>query len=202
VVTYDNPDIPLINQVESAKQDLPGSVALDFLLKPSRGNVINPAELEDNTSVLASFDLIGVTEKELGRSLVERLRNAAQLRTILSAGGLDIPIHVFGCLDPISVWLYFLCGADVFDGLSWLRYSFWQNIALYRNSWAIISEQANLDDQDLPYKSYLNNLDLLRSNQRALIQFVENLKISVLPFDVNLITRTLSQAGILFSGKE
>lgn len=201
-VSYDNPSIPFINQIEIAREDLLGFVSVDFLLKPSNGTVINLDELENNVSVLFPFDLIGITEKELGRSLIERLRIVAQLRTILSEYGLDTPIHVFGCLDPISVWLYFLCGADVFDGLSWLRYSFWQNIALYRNSWAILTERLNLSDQDLLYESYLNNLDLLKSNQRAMIQFAENLNISLLPFDVDLITRTLSQAAVSWFGKE
>ncbi len=35
-----------------------------------------------------------------------------------------IPLHIFGCLTPKEIIMYYLCGADIFDGLSWQRYFF------------------------------------------------------------------------------
>jgi hypothetical protein len=34
----------------------------------------------------------------------------------LDEAGVKSPIHVFGALDPLTVCLYFVAGAEVFDG--------------------------------------------------------------------------------------
>ena len=70
-----------------------------------------------NVSVLEGFDLVGVTEKELGNSLLNRLHNTSRLRMALDEVSNEAPIHVFGSLDPLNVPLYFAAGAEVFDGL-------------------------------------------------------------------------------------
>ncbi len=75
---------------------------------------------------LAPFDAIGVTEKEIGNSILERMEHIARLRNALTAAGMDIPIHVFGSLDTITSPMYFLPGADIFDGLTWLRFAFYK----------------------------------------------------------------------------
>ena len=46
------------------------------------------------------------------------------LRDALSEIGSHLPIHVFGTITPGAVLAYFLCGADVFDGLNWLRFAY------------------------------------------------------------------------------
>ena len=71
---------------------------------------------------LAGFDIVGVTEKELGRSMLERMVRIATLRLAMDAAEVTAPVHVFGALDPISVCLYFMAGAEIFDGLTWIRY--------------------------------------------------------------------------------
>ena len=73
---------------------------------------------------LSHFSIIGFTEKELGPSLLKRMTAIARVRRALKEVNLDLPIHVFGSLDTISTPLYFLAGADIFDGLTWLRYAF------------------------------------------------------------------------------
>ncbi len=49
------------------------------------------------------------------------MQNIAKLRKALDKAGLNIPLHVFGSLDTVTTPLYFLAGADIFDGLTWLR---------------------------------------------------------------------------------
>jgi hypothetical protein len=84
---------------------------------------------------LADFDVIGVTEKEVGSSLLDRMKNIGMLRSALQKVGLETPIHIFGSLDPITSPMYFLAGADIFDGLTWLRFAFQNGRTLYKQNY-------------------------------------------------------------------
>jgi hypothetical protein len=87
---------------------------------------------------LRAFDVVGVTEKELGDSFVKRLTTLARLRILLDEASVDAPIHVFGGLDPLLTPLYFAAGAEIFDGLSWLRYAFSDGQIISRESLPLI----------------------------------------------------------------
>lgn len=63
--------------------------------------------------------------------------NIARLRLALTAVGLTTPIHVFGSLDSVTTLFYFVAGADIFDGLTWLRYAFKDGRTLYRQDFGI-----------------------------------------------------------------
>ncbi len=69
---------------------------------------------------LRRFAVVGITEKELDDSLFGAMTKIARLRTHMNAAGVNVPIHIFGSLDPLSTVLYFLAGAEIFDGLTWL----------------------------------------------------------------------------------
>lgn len=99
----------------------------DLLIKPAPAweNYIMPDGLAPFLpSIVSCADILGITDKELGDSMQQRCTNLIGLRKALDAVAPDFPIHVFGVLDPLTVSIYSLCGADVFDGLSWLRYDF------------------------------------------------------------------------------
>ena len=85
-----------------------------FLLKPEaqEERSLEPAlrALQARIGELDGFQLLGVTEKELGSSPLERMVRIANLRRALDDASLRIPIHVFGALDPLSVCLYFVAG--------------------------------------------------------------------------------------------
>ena len=66
-----------------------------------------------------SFEILGVAEKELGTSVIDRVRLIARLRAAMDEAGIVRPIHVFGTDDPLSLVLYAAAGADLFDGLGW-----------------------------------------------------------------------------------
>lgn len=103
----------------------------DLLLKPSRGaRFMNADTLAGAARDLAGFDIIGVTEKELGSEPIERLTALGRLRTAMDEAGVAAPIHVFGSLDPLLTPLYFLAGAEIFDGLEWLTHSFRDELGL------------------------------------------------------------------------
>jgi hypothetical protein len=135
----------------------------DFLFKRSSegDSTVNVNDLTSNIQETREFDVIGLTEKEMGRSMLGRCKTIVKIRTSLSEAGLDLPIHVFGCVDPLSILAYFLCGADVFDGLVWLKHGFQDNLALYPSNFGLLSKQWGEYDESLSSSMYLSNLTKL-----------------------------------------
>lgn len=113
----------------------------NFIVKPpSRSRtVVDIDELLPHFGDLRSFDMLGVTEKELGKNLLDRLKRIARLRCEMLRKDVNIPIHVWGGLDPVVTPLYFFAGADIFDGVSWLRYAFHQGMAVNREASPVLA---------------------------------------------------------------
>jgi hypothetical protein len=88
---------------------------------------------------LGNFDFVGVAEKELGASMLDRMHEIAKLRLAMDDASVAAPIHVFGALDPLSSALYFLAGAEVFDGLTWLRYAFNDGVCVYQANYGVLA---------------------------------------------------------------
>jgi len=170
-------------------------VAKDFLVKPNATRFLDINELESNAHLLEGFDIVGVTEKELGASLVDRLQNVTRLRIALSNMGLATPIHIFGCIDPISTWLFYLCGADIFDGLSWLRFVFHNNLSIYRNTWAVMTNQSNLPNNDLTVVSWVHNLQIISKQQTMMANYASKYDFSKIPMQ-SVFIKQLNSAGI------
>jgi len=64
--------------------------------------------------------IIGIPERELGSSLLERAETLSRIRLNLIKNKRDeLPIHLLGTGNPLSILIYFLCGADLFDALEW-----------------------------------------------------------------------------------
>jgi hypothetical protein len=122
-----------------------------FLLKPltKRQNSLKEAlgAAIASPENLASFDILGITEKELAPSPLERMIAIARLRHALDGINCHIPIHVFGALDPLSLCLYTVAGAEIFDGLTWLRYAFVDDQCIYPHSHA--TQKYGLDTKDI-----------------------------------------------------
>ncbi|MGC1404498.1 MAG: hypothetical protein WA974_16395 [Thermodesulfobacteriota bacterium] len=149
----------------------------DFLIKPwsKSGGIVTTSELSDeNFASLRGFDIIGVTEKELGRDLIDRLRRIARLRKGLDEAGINAPIHIWGGLDPLITPLFFFAGAEIFDGISWLRYSFKDGVAINRECHALLSPTLGVStsrDENHAHAS-LENLSALRNMAEALTGWV------------------------------
>jgi hypothetical protein len=73
----------------------------------------------------------------------------------------SIPIHVFGSLDPVSVCLYFLAGAEIFDGLTWLRYAYAKDLAVYRQNGAVLADGLDRRDAFITLSTMQKNLSYL-----------------------------------------
>ena len=143
-----------------------------FLLKPeAEGKSHDIARLGADARRLSAFQVVGVTEKELGNSVLERMANIARLHDLLAREEVDAPIHIFGALDPLYTPLYYAAGAEVFDGLSWLRYFWRDGVAMHRASLAVILGMADKDRRAAIEIAQSDNLDKVRLLQRRLVNF-------------------------------
>lgn len=172
---------PLAAQVEEARNLFRAypEYASDFLCKPEVGSLfVYVDDLAKRIDVVAgSFSVLGVTEKELGGSLLERCRSLLRIRAALLATDSEMPIHVFGCMEPLSIISYFLCGADVFDGLTWLRLAFSDGLPLYGQADAILREEWRFRDEDLLVARWIRNLRTLRELNRAMTRYCDTLSL-------------------------
>lgn len=150
-------------------------VASDFLCKPvgTDSKFIDVSNYCGNVQLLSQFSILGFTEKELGSSVLERCCNIQKIRRALAKVGMDLPMHIFGCLDPLNVLAYFLSGADIFDGLSWLRFSFSNGIPTYFNSFAIASGRWSLEDMEVKALGISENLLMLINMQKKMSYFIK-----------------------------
>jgi hypothetical protein len=173
--------LPLVAQIEEARElfrKYP-KFASDFLCKPGADSLFVDIDHLTNTidAVVGSFSILGLTEKELGRSLLERCRALLRIRAGLLAAGSEMPIHIFGCMEPLSIISYFLCGADVFDGLTWLRLAFSDGLPLYGQVDAILREEWRFRDEDLLVARWIRNIRTLRELNRGMTAYCDTLSI-------------------------
>ncbi len=121
---------PFAQQVKDARELFKNRLHLNLiLLKPETRDQKTLSETIKvamaSAERLGGFDIIGVTEKELGNRMIDRMSQISNLRLSLDAAGVKSPIHVFGALDPLSVCLYFVAGAEIFDGLTAIAQYWW-----------------------------------------------------------------------------
>lgn len=130
----------------------------------------------DRAAQLRNFTAIGMTEKECGSSFLQRLENIARLRTALDEAEIKAPIHIFGSLDAFTTPLYFLAGAEIFDGLTWLRFGYHGGATVYGQNYAALRELDWLrrDTQDLTSAMWKNNYYYLQSLRDKMISFAKS----------------------------
>ena len=85
----------------------------NFLVKPTgEKKYLDVDELIRHAGKLRRFHIFGVTEKELGKDIMDRLVNLAKLRAAMDREKISNPIHIWGGLDPIFSPLYFFAGRN------------------------------------------------------------------------------------------
>jgi hypothetical protein len=186
-VSFDNGDIrlPLDQQIISASElfDKFSDMMSDFLIKPeTKGQeYVQIDNILEKLPYLKSFSIIGITERELGSSILKRMENLYILRCELDKCGILSPIHVFGSLDPITTILYFLVGAEIFDGLTWLKYSYYNGTAIYTSNYGALNEELgiNLKVNQVRNMSLVKNTYYLEKMKRTMIDFVKNEQFSI-----------------------
>ncbi len=121
---------------------------------------------------MKGFSVIGVTEKEVGPTAIDRMINVAMLRRELDKHHVDLPIYVFGSLDTISTYLYFLAGADIFDGLTWLRYAFTDGDTIYRHAYGTMQLPLNTNSDVVEGRCWSNNYQYMQEMRLTMINFL------------------------------
>jgi hypothetical protein len=168
----------VVEQVEDARRlfkDYPQHLHL-LLLKPETDTqTLMDEALKStfaNAKMLGSFDIVGVTEKELGHTMLDRMTQIARLRKALDDADVKIPIHVFGSLDPVSVCLFYISGAEIFDGLTWIRYSYSDDgQCVYTHNHGVLKYGINVSDNQVKTRSMADNYYCLQELQRRLREF-------------------------------
>lgn len=148
----------------------------NFIIKPtSRDTYLNIDEhIIPEISKMRNFHIIGVTEKELATNLLDRLKAISKLRAALDREGIKAPIHIWGGLDPVITVLYCLAGAEIFDGVSWLRYGFFNGSAMYRDSCGVLFNGIKTKRDTSRLMVAINNLEFLSNLSTDLRSFVDN----------------------------
>ena len=167
VTAFDHPDVrrPISEQIDAALdifREFP-DFGREILFKPETCNedLLSIDSLLRHVSRFTEFDILGFTEIELGDSILERMVNIARIRAAVHSIDPGKPLHIFGSLDPVCTPLYFLAGADIFDGLSWLRFSYSNDLAVYhRNHIPLLFGIAEQDELSLA-RTYDANLHYL-----------------------------------------
>ena len=157
----------------------------------------------------SGFDVLGITEKGLGVSPLERMLAIARLRRALDEAGCQLPIHIFGSFDPLSICLYTMAGAEIFDGLTWLRYAFTDDDqCVYLHSHATLNYGLSTKDTAQRLRVISSNYYYLLKLQGKLRHFAATGDFNLLPlpkvaFEVpqrGLLTIAVAYVKIMSSG--
>ncbi len=207
LVNYDHPGraIPVEQQIVEAVNlfsRYPGAAGT-LLLKPSTddGGFLCVDRIVDRIELLAPFSVIGVTEKELGTTLLHRMANVARLRNALTNAGLETPLHIFGALDTVLPPLYFLAGADIFDGLTWLRYAFSGGQTLYTMSHAAQCLDATTTDMDALLQIWSANYFELIRLQECMREFAQSRRYSSFRYHRDFYQKMVHQLTTVMEDK-
>lgn len=135
-------------------------------------------EISKARTLLQSIQIIGITEKELGYTVRDRLQNLIRMRKTLNACGWNGSIHIFGGLEPNLAKLYYLAGADIFDGLSWQRIFYRNNASIYNPESFYIS----LPEHENKFLMMVDNLSVLQdvSNNLSAIFDMRTVKMNLM----------------------
>lgn len=168
-----------------------------FLYKPTSNsaNFVEISSLIKNITLLEPFDILGIAEKELGNSLLRRCENLLKIRKALNDKDFNTPIHIFGCFDPLTVVSYFICGADIFDGTSWLKFTFHKNVATYVSNHAFLKGGWSESDNGVQASAYVLNLKELTHLMHYMRRFAREYNFDVLGLETDILKEVKDLTG-------
>jgi len=199
-ISYDHPKerLSIKDQISRAKSMATrrSDFARELLLKPEKANqtLLKIENVVENVHGLADFDIIGITEKEVGNSILDRMHNIARLRTALAKAGLDTPIHVFGSLDTITTQLYFLAGADIFDGLTWLRFAYLDGQTVYKHNYGALKFGINSKAHVIDARCWNENYYYMKDMELEMRRFLNTGDYSVFSHHGELFRKSIESA--------
>lgn len=198
IISYDHPKDrkSIREQIDRARGMAPGKQGFlrEILLKPETDTqqYLKIESITSEIQKLADFQVIGATEKEIGNSIINRMTNIAKLRQALDRAGLDTPIHVFGSLDTVTTPLYFLAGADIFDGLTWLRFAFHEGNTLYKHNYSALHLGADTSARMIDGRCWNNNYYYISELQQDMRRFLGSRDFNIFKNHGEFFLRTLS----------
>lgn len=167
IISYDHPSerMTIAKQIDRANELFRGKEGIikELLIKPESAGSrrINIHGFYENIEKIQDFDILGFTEKELGKSILDRMVAIARIRQHLEEHSIDIPLHIFGSLDTITTPLYYISGADIFDGLSWLRFVFDEGETHYINTYGPVKFGIHENSDGVWIRSVYQNYNYL-----------------------------------------
>ncbi len=168
---------PVETQIQAARKFFAGQPRFlnNFIIKPSgqRAAYLDTSAILGHVAKCRGFNALGLTEKELGNNLVDRLRTIAKIRVAMDREEVASPIHIWGGLDPLITPLYFFAGAEIFDGVSWMRYAYWDGVAVSRESYAILCKGVETPHNHASALSLNENITVLQQLTTSFQQFVD-----------------------------
>lgn len=196
-ISYDHPKerLPWKDQVDRAmslggdRRDLIREILIKPETRDQRYLQIEP--ILENVRDLAEFGVIGVTEKEIGNSIFQRMINIGKLRKRLTDVGLHTPIHIFGSLDTITTPLYFLAGADIFDGLTWLRFAFHEGQTIYLQNYAALKANTKWTEPQINTHALIQNYNYINDLELEMRKFLKDENFSVFKYHGKLFSDIL-----------
>ena len=207
LVNYDHPRsrLPYEEQIERARSDFESvgnkGFVSEILFKPEKGSdYLDVAKIVGLLDRSSEFDVIGFTEKELGESTLDRMHAIAQFRLALDKVELNKPIHVFGAFDPISVPLYLVAGADIFDGLTWLRYALHEGRAIYIQNYVNLTGSLDSKQSMAETKTWVDNISSMLKLQLQMRTFTNTRDYSTFEFHSDLIKRASETLKSMLEG--
>ena len=97
----------------SLSKEFPNAV-INFIIKICFPFEYLLDEIDQAKTSLQSLQIIGITEKELGYTVRDRLQHLIQIKKILSSCGWNGSIHIFGGLEPKFSQTLLSCGRRYF----------------------------------------------------------------------------------------
>lgn len=150
----------------------------ELLLKPEtrKDKFIGLEKVIKHVHQLREFAAVGLTEKEIDDSLFGAMTKIARLRAAMDAADVRAPIHIFGSLDPLTSVLYFISGAEIFDGLTWLRFGYHEGRTMYSQNYAAMhdSEGIRRKNNDQTYEMWKNNYYYLEKLRTQMLNYIRS----------------------------
>lgn len=116
--------------------------------------------------VLECFDVdkLAFAERELGFGLLQISKNIRIISNVIKSINPRVRLHILGTGNPISMMVYYYCGATSFDGLDWCQTSVDYSSAKLNHPllYDLVENQSKwgeVDEMGYFTKCYLHNLD-------------------------------------------
>ena len=119
----------------------------------------------------------------------------------MDEAGLNIPLHIFGALDPLSVCLYYIAGAEVFDGLTWLRYGYRNGLCIYPHNLGAVQYGLHVRDTVVRSRVLADNYYALQSLRQRLLEFETTGRFEKLQPHAELLSNAFDSLQTKFKGR-